>query len=955
MSVAEPAVYKNEFVKRHVGPTPSEVATMLSAIGCSSLEDLVAKAVPQLIQSSTEINFNKLSVDGEELETLTEAQTIAYLEDLAKQNTTNKSMLGLGYYLNHTPSPIKRLILENPAWYTAYTPYQAEISQGRLGMLIAYQTMVADLCGLDMSNASLLDEATAAAEAILILKRTCKDENKNLFLVDKDTHPQTIAVIITRAQPLDIEIKLCAEEDEFNDDNCFGALFSYPGSNGKVYDWSKTIETLQAKNVDSIVCTDLLALNLIKSPGKLGASIAVGSSQRFGMPMGVGGPHAAFIAFDKKYVRQCPGRLVGISKDTKERMAFRLALQTREQHIRRDKATSNICTAQTLPAIVAVAYAIYHGPKGLKKIATKVHQLASDLAKTLADNNLSLKHESFFDTLAVKHENSKSIQVELAKQGIDVRCDQEYLYFSLDETTTNADINKISQVLVKQEIRKAEPNSYLEKTLIKDDAVLQHDLFNQNNSEHEFMRFLRRQAAKDIALDRSMIPLGSCTMKLNAATQMHIITNSGWANQHPYNIAENLVGFNIMGEDLKHLLCELTGFAGVSLQPNSGAQGEYAGLLTIRNYFLANGEKRNICLIPQSAHGTNPASAVLAGMDVVSLLVDDQGAINIDDLKDKINTHKDKVAALMVTYPSTCGIYNENINEVCKIVHEAGAQVYMDGANLNALVAISKPAEFGADVMHINLHKTFCIPHGGGGPGMGPIVCNEHLVKHLPPDPVDKEFNANPGAVSAAACGSGNILAISWAYIRLMGPDGLRYATSIAILAANYMAKRLFKSFKSAFESSTNFYAHEFVMDLQEYKKSIKVTVEQFAKRLIDYGYHAPTIAFPVANSIMVEPTESESLYELDRFCEVCETILNEMKKIEKGEYPQDNNPLVNAPHVAQDLLTGKTNLSYSNEVAAYPLAWLINDKYWPPVSYIDQVFGDRNLRCILDHNENLN
>ena len=921
---------------------------MLDSLGMESLEGLLAAVVPDTIYLD---RAPALDEGADPAAVMSEPEVLDKLRSLAAQNSTHRSMIGMGYSSCHIPSPIRRLILESPSWYTAYTPYQPEISQGRLAMLFVFQTMVADLCAMDVANASLLDEATAAAEAMTMLRRA-NPKAGSAFLVDSDTHPQTLAVLATRAKPLGINLLMCdAPEDFLAKTDAFGALLSNPGSSGIVRDRTDLITRLAEAKIRTAVCTDLLSQLLYKAPGEMGAAIAIGSTQRFGMPMGAGGPHAAFIAFAMDLVRKSPGRLVGAAADTAGRTAYRLALQTREQHIRRERATSNICTAQTLPAVVAAAYAVYHGSKGLKAIAHHVHDHASSLAMTAGAAGLVVAADDFFDTVRIEHSDPKQVAQQAAESGIDLRIGDGWISASCDETTTLHDIDVVLKALGIAEPAVVAP-AQIDAKLRRKMPTLEHEVFKQNRSEHAFMRLLRRLSGKDIALDRSMIPLGSCTMKLNAATQMQMITEPSWANLHPFAPRERLAGMNELADDLGKMLTRMTGFDAISFQPNSGAQGEYAGLLAIRGYHEANGDpERDICLIPTSAHGTNPASAEMAGMNVVSVDVDNSGGVLLDDLQYKLATHEGKVAALMVTYPSTSGIFTANIAQVCDLIHEAGGQVYMDGANMNALTGAALPGKFGPDVMHLNLHKTFCIPHGGGGPGMGPIVCREHLRNHLPGHPCSD--GRNDGAVSSAPLGSGCLLAISWSYMRLLGASGLRSATAVAVLSANYMAKRLQESFPQVFGSSGALVAHEVVLDLSQLKKSTGVTVEDVAKRLIDMGFHSPTVAFPIPDCLMIEPTESEPLDEIDRFCEAIEAIRAEIRQLEEGEVALEDSMLRNAPHPAQDLFELAAQGKDVSAIA-YPLEWLRQDKYWPPVSRVDQVAGDRKLRATLELDEKL-
>ena len=948
---------RESFVDRHVGPSPEEIDQMLRGQGAGDLEEFLRIVVPDSIRIEKPPAFGDLEEAKNTAGSMEEHEILETLGRIMAKNKRAKPMLGLGYHGCHLPSPIKRLVLESPSWYTSYTPYQAEISQGRLEMLLLFQTMVASLCGLDMANASLLDEATAAAEAMTLLHRAHKGDEKS-FLVDADTHPQTIDVLRTRAEPQGISIDVRDVNDNFQGNGAFGALLSHPGSSGRVLDHTRLISSLAEAGVLTAACTDLLACTIIKPPGQMGASVVVGSAQRLGMPMGMGGPHAGFMAFKEDLVRKAPGRIVGISRDTKGRPALRLALQTREQHIRRDKATSNICTSQALPAMVAAAYAIYHGPFGLRVIAKRTHEMACVIVDAAKKAGLAVAHDSFFDTVKITHEQPAKVVEKAAAKGILLRSDGTHVCVSCDETTTPSDIKKVLGAfgIGDDDSGKKKPAMHLDGSFLRDDDILTQPVFSRHHSEHSFIRFLRRMADRDIALDRSMIPLGSCTMKLNAATEMEALTDPDWCDFHPFGPIELMEGFKVVVDDLSSMLTLATGFDAISLQPNAGAQGEYAGLLAIHGYQKAVGDgKRDICLVPDSAHGTNPASAVMAGMRVVSVAIDGTGEIDLSDLKAKASEHKDSLAALMITYPSTCGTYGTTIREICWTIHENGGQVYMDGANLNAMVGVVLPADLGVDVMHINLHKTFCIPHGGGGPGMGPIVCKAHLEPHLPGHRFAQWGKSNKrGAISSAPYGSGALLVISWAYMRMLGPEGLRKATAVAVLAANHMLDKLRDAYPVAFEGEGGKVAHEFVLDMRSYKKQASVTVEDIAKRLIDFGFHAPTVSFPLPGAMMIEPTESEPLAEMERFCDAMLRIKKEIEMIESGKWQRDDNPLVNAPHVAQDLIDEEGSLPYKASEAAYPLDWVRQGKFWPAVSRIDQVHGDRNLRCVLGPAEDL-
>ena len=877
---------------------------------------------------------------------LSERLATEALRRIAEKNKIAVSMLGRGYYGTEMPAVIRRQMLEDVAWYTAYTPYQAEISQGRLEMLLNFQTLCADLTGLPYANASLLDEATAAAEAMSLLRR----ENKKgeCFLVDENLFPQTAAVLQTRAEPLGIKLVIMpAEKFAVHCDNAFGAIIGYPGDDGGICDWSATTAALKEEGVDSVCCCDLLALTLIKPPAEAGFVIAVGSAQRFGVPMGFGGPHAAFFAFGEKFGRHFPGRLVGVSKDTVGRIGYRLSLQAREQHIRRDKATSNICTAQALPAMLAAAYAVYHGPARIFNIAKRTHTLAAILAQGLREMGRTVLCEHFFSTVRVAADDALAIVKRAGDNGINLLALKDGVGISADELTTPEHIETVWRAFGEKipDFESISPSPLPEK-LLRRTLFCSHPIFNRHHTEQKMTRYLRRLAGKDIALNRSMIPLGSCTMKLNAATEMTPLSWPSLADIHPFVPAEQSAGYRILTEELEKLLAQLTGFAAVSLQPNAGAQGEYAGLMAIRAYLKSRGyDKRNVCLIPQSAHGTNPASAVMAGMRVVVLQTDDIGQVDLADLCRKIEEHKESLAALMLTYPSTCGAFGVGLPKICRLVHDAGGQVYMDGANFNAMVGLIKPGEWGPDVMHINLHKTFCIPHGGGGPGMGPIAVGAHLAPFLPSHPLIDDGKKG-GAVCAAPFGSALILVISWLYIRMMGADGLKRATLTALLSANYIAHCLREKYPVLYRGANGFVAHECIIDAGQFKKTAGVSVEDIAKRLADFGYHAPTVSWPEPGAIMIEPTESESKYELDKFCDAMLAIEKEIARIAAGEWPRENNPLVCAPHVAEDVFSDDWNRPYSREEAVYPVAWMCRNKYWPPVSRIDAAFGDRNIQC---------
>ena len=942
----------DEFQRRHIGSSPNEAQEMLELLGFKSLEELADAAVPAQIRSERPLNIPA----GR-----SEAAALNALKEIANQNQVFRSYIGMGYYDCIVPGVIQRSLFENPGWYTQYTPYQAEISQGRLEALLTFQTMVIDLTGLDVANASLLDEATAAAEAMTMCHGL--KEGRNVFFVSAECHPQTIDVVRTRAKALGIEVILGDYNTFGFHDQVFGALVQYPGTYGGIYDYTSFAQKAHEAGALVAVATDLLSLTVLRPPGEFGADIALGNSQRFGVPLGYGGPHAAFFATRDAYKRHMPGRIVGVSKDSRGRPAFRLALQTREQHIRREKATSNICTAQALLANMAAMYAAYHGPAGLKAIALRVHHLTRTLAANLEKAGFALGQPAadagprgtlpYFDTLRVDL-GGKSLErilknAEAHRMNFRV-IDERTLGISLDETTTESDVLEILNVLGGDRSAvlmplTTEESSELGEPHERKSGYLAHPVFNRHHSETEMLRYLKRLECRDLSLTTSMIPLGSCTMKLNAASEMFPVSWPEFSRLHPFAPLRQARGYQALFQQLEEWLAEITGFAGVSLQPNAGSQGEYAGLLVIRAYHASRGEQnRKVCLIPTSAHGTNPASAVMAGLTVLAVACDNQGSIDLADLRAKAELHKDDLAALMVTYPSTHGAFEETIRDICDIVHEHGGQVYMDGANLNAQVGLCRPGEMGADICHLNLHKTFCIPHGGGGPGMGPIGAAEHLVDFLPGHSVVNLGGENPvGAVSAAPWGSASILPISWMYIAAMGAAGLKRATEHAILNANYVARRLEKHFPVLYRGHGGFVAHECILDLRQFKS---VSVEDVAKRLMDYGFHAPTISWPVPGTMMVEPTESESKEELDRFCEAMLGIHAEIQAIESGEVDAKNNLLKNAPHTA-DMLAAKTwDHPYTREQACFPAQWLHEFKFWPAVGRIDNVFGDRNLVC---------
>ena len=928
-----------QFVSRHVGPNIDDQQAMLSLLDCNNLQQLIEQVVPASI-----INEQSLTLADQ----CTEAQALKELREIAKQNKVFKNYLGQGYYGTLTPNVILRNILENPAWYTAYTPYQPEISQGRLEALINFQTMVTDLTGLEIANASMLDEGTAAAEAMSLTRRVSKSKS-NTFFVDSDCLPQTIDIIVTRAQPLDIDIQVGKPED--CDGDVFGMLLQYPGVSGEVKDYREIIATVQQQKGVVVMAADILSLVMLESPGSLGADIAIGSTQRFGVPMGFGGPHAAYMATREAYKRNLPGRIVGLSQDAQGNPAYRLALQTREQHIRREKATSNICTAQVLLAVIAGMYAVYHGPKGLTAIANRVHMLTTLLAEGLKQHNLAIVNQSWFDTLTINvGERAQSIVELAASNEINVRLiDASHIGLSIDETTSADDIVVLWDLIIGQhnlsiDLLAEQVVQNIPGNLMRTDGFLEHETFNRYHSETEMLRYIRKLSDKDIALDRAMIPLGSCTMKLNATAEMLPVTWPEFAHIHPFAPKEQTAGYRKLIDDLEGMLSEVTGYDAISLQPNAGSQGEYAGLLAIKDYHDSRGDShRNICLIPSSAHGTNPASAQMCGMKVVVVACDEQGNVDIADLKAKAEANSDNLSAIMVTYPSTHGVFEENITELCDIVHQHGGQVYIDGANLNAMVGVCQPGKFGGDVSHLNLHKTFCIPHGGGGPGVGPVCVGSHLEEFLPQDDSVKRRG---GRISAAPFGSASILPITWMYIRMMGYTGLRQATEVAILNANYIAKRLESKYSILFTGANNKVAHECIVDTRDIKEQTGISVDDIAKRLIDYGFHAPTMSFPVAGTLMIEPTESESKREIDRFCDAMLAIADEVKEVADGKYSLEDNPLVSAPHTAAVATADQWDHAYPRSKAIYPSEFTKDNKYWPPVGRLDNVFGDRNLVC---------
>jgi glycine dehydrogenase len=939
------------FIPRHIGPREDEITAMLKAVGAKSLDDLIEKVVPADIRTKSALDLPVA---------LSERNALSDLRRMATRNQAFTSMIGMGYYGCVTPKVVLRRLMESPGWYTAYTPYQAEVSQGRLEALLNYQQMVSDLTGLELANSSLLDEGTAAAEAMAMAKRVSKKKTVTFF-VDSDTHPQTIAVIRTRAEAFGFQIVTGDPFKDLNADAVFAALLSYPGSSGEVRDLRKIISGLHDANAMAIVATDLLALALLVPPGEMGADVAIGSAQRFGVPMGYGGPHAAFFATRDEYKRAMPGRIIGVSVDSQGKRALRMALQTREQHIRREKATSNICTAQVLLAVIAGMFAVYHGPAGVRKIARRAHRFAEICAHAISGYGFKVVTKHFFDTITIHAPGrAHAIAAKAREKKLNLRIvDGDHLGISFDETTRRSEVERLLSCFRHSRTENpdldeldAKVSECIPDNLMRKSEYMTHPVFELYHSETEMLRYMRQLQSKDVALDRSMIPLGSCTMKLNSTTQMIPITWKEFAMVHPFSPLEQTQGYQQLFDDLESMLCEITGFDAVSLQPNAGSQGEYAGLLAIRHYHEARGEgDRNICLIPRSSHGTNPASAIMAGLEVVVVACDEKGNVDVADLKEKAAKHKDRLAALMITYPSTHGVFEEAIREICDTVHANGGQVYIDGANLNAMVGIVRPAEIGGDVCHMNLHKTFCIPHGGGGPGVGPIGVKAHLARFLPDHSVIDGVNPAAGnrqtigQVSAAPWGSASILPISWAYIAMMGPEGLTRATKVAILNANYIAKRLNDHFPVVYTGPGGFVAHECIIDMRHLKETCGITAEDIAKRLVDYGYHAPTMSFPVAETMMVEPTESESKREIDRFCDAMIEIRKEIAEVEEGKADRENNVLKHAPHTP-DLLIADWTAPYSKERAFFPLPYIKADKYWPPVGRVDNVFGDRNLVC---------
>ena len=921
--------------RRHIGPSPAEMAHMLETLGLSDLDSLIDETLPSSIRQKKPLNFGKPK---------SERALLNHMRITASKNKVLTSLIGQGYHGTVTPPVIQRNILENPAWYTAYTPYQPEISQGRLEALLNYQTMISDLTGLEVANASLLDEATACAEAMTMAERVAKSKAK-AFFIDENCHIQNIEVMKTRARPLGIKI-IVGDPDSLNSSDVFGAIFQYPGTFGHVRDFTGHIEKLHENKAIAVIAADPLSLTLLKEPGAMGADIAIGSTQRFGVPVGYGGPHAAYMATKDAYKRSMPGRLVGISIDSQNRAAYRLSLQTREQHIRREKATSNVCTAQALLAVMASFYAVFHGPEGLKAIAQRIHRKTVRLAKGLETAGFKVEPDAFFDTITVEVGlMQKTVMDAAVREGINLRAvGKTKIGITLDERTRRKVTEAVWRAFgITRNDDDLSHDYRVPDSLHRRSKYLEHDVFHMNRAETEMMRYMRRLADRDLALDRAMIPLGSCTMKLNSAAEMMPVSWREFSLLHPFAPKDQAQGYEEMISDLSSKLCDITGYDAISMQPNSGAQGEYAGLLTIAEFHRANGEEhRNVCLIPTSAHGTNPASAQMVGWKVIPVQSAENGDIDVQDFREKAEIHKDDLAGCMITYPSTHGVFEETVHEVCAIIHEYGGQVYIDGANMNAMVGLSRPGDIGGDVSHLNLHKTFCIPHGGGGPGMGPIGVKAHLTPHLPGHP---ELRGDTGPVSAAPFGSPSLLPISWAYCLMMGGEGLTQATRVAILNANYIAKRLEGSFDVLYRGANGRVAHECIIDTRPFAETAGVSVDDIAKRLIDSGFHAPTMSWPVAGTLMIEPTESETKAELDRFCDAMLSIREEIRLIEDGKYPKDNNPLCNAPHTVQDLV-GTWERPYSREQGCFPPGAFKVDKYWPPVNRIDNVYGDRHLIC---------
>lgn len=938
---------QDEFIRRHIGPDAQQTQAMLGALKLSSIEQLIEQTVPNGILNQGELDLAAA---------VSEQTALANIRTIADKNQVFKTYIGMGYHDTYVPNVILRNVLENPGWYTAYTPYQPEIAQGRLEGLLNFQQMAIDLTGMEIANASMLDEGTAAAEAMAMCKRQMKKNKSNTFFVDAATHPQTIAVIQTRAEHFEFEVIVGNPESDLGGLDYFGALLQYPGTSGEIRDLTPIINQAHEAGALVTVAADIMSLVLLQSPGSMGADVVVGTNQRFGVPMGFGGPHASFFAFREKYKRSAPGRIIGVSIDSKGKQAYRMAMQTREQHIRREKANSNICTSQVLLALMSAFYAIYHGPDGLRTIAQRIHRLTAVLAQGIEQAGISLAHDSYFDTLTLESEQAAEIFARAQAQEINLRqLSDTHLSFSLNETTTLDDVSELLSLISCQPIDATAIEAELgaptgiPAELLRQDAILSHPVFNRYHSETEMLRYLKRLESKDIALNHSMIPLGSCTMKLNATAEMIPVTWPEFGRIHPFAPIEQAQGYQQLFEELQQMLQTCTGYDAVSLQPNSGAQGEYAGLLAIKKYHQSNGDfDRDICLIPSSAHGTNPASAQMAGMKVVVTKCDANGNVDMGDIREKVEQYGQQVACIMVTYPSTHGVFEEEIVELCDLIHSVGGQVYVDGANMNALVGIAGPGSFGGDVSHLNLHKTFCIPHGGGGPGMGPIGVKSHLAPFVaahPVQPIPGTDMAN-GVVSAAPWGSASILPISYMYIKMMGRQGMKMASQYAMLNANYVAKKLSEHYPILYKGKNGFVAHECLLDLRPLKESSGISEEDIAKRLNDFGYHAPTMSFPVAGTLMIEPTESESKVELDRFIEAMVIIRKEIAQVEAGDYPADDNPLHNAPHTQDDIMTDDWTHPYSREIAARPASWLKQHKVWPTVNRIDNVYGDRNLVC---------
>ena len=951
---------QDAFIGRHIGPNQDEIQTMLQHLEQDSLAKLIETIVPSSILKQDELNLSSAQ---------NETTVLNRLSEIANKNKIFKSYIGMGFHDTITPPVILRNVLENPGWYTAYTPYQPEISQGRLEALLNFQQMIIDLTGMELANASLLDEATAAAEAMTLCKRSQKKNKSTTFFVADDTHPHTIAVVKTRAEHFGFEIVVGNLDKDLDSCDCFAALLQHPGTTGELKDLTPYISSLHEKNAMAVVACDLLALLLTTPPGEMGADVVIGNAQRFGVPLGFGGPHAAFLATRDSFKRAMPGRIIGVSIDTNGKQALRMAMQTREQHIRREKANSNICTAQALLAVMSSFYAVYHGPEGLKTIATRIHRSTALLAAGLIQKGFSLAHNTYIDTInVIVNEKQQEIYEQAQALGINLRkVSDDQLSISLNEKTAPTDIELLWQAFagsnhsldlnsIDQQISAENEYPGIPSDLVRTSAYLEHEVFNRYHSETDMLRYMKRLESKDIALNHSMIPLGSCTMKLNATTEMIPVTWSEFGDIHPFAPMEQAQGYQQLIEELEDMLVACTGYDAVSMQPNAGSQGEYAGLLAIKRYYEANDQAhRDVCLIPSSAHGTNPASAQMVSMKVVVVNCDNNGNIDLEDLRAKAEEHKDDLAALMMTYPSTHGVFEEQVTEICQLIHDHGGQVYVDGANMNALVGVAAPGQFGGDVSHLNLHKTFCIPHGGGGPGMGPIGVKNHLAPYLPNHPVQPidGLSSDNDTVSATPWGSASILPISWAYIALMGKEGLRQATEVAILSANYIAKRLANHYPVLYTGRNGFVAHECIIDIRPIKEESGITEEDIAKRLMDYGFHAPTMSFPVAGTLMIEPTESESLRELDRFCDAMISIREEINKVVAGEYTLESNPLSSAPHTQLDVTIANWDRAYSRETAAFPAQDLKDYKYWPPVGRIDNVYGDRNLICTCPSIEN--